>query len=102
MITPKSQAEVNAEIERLEQLLKQVPHHSEFRCGVNGREVFSEDNHWSIAAQIQVLKGEVSDDEIYRKGWPYYVENFASIVDPWMRGYADDEQPSLYWTEMKQ
>lgn len=83
-----SQAEVDREIADLQGFIKQVPEHGAFG-----------NDHEAIRAQIEVLKGNVTTDEI---GLQFEADNVfreGHIADNWWRG-LDDIQPSTNWRKL--
>lgn len=61
-LKPKTQAQIDAEIALLESIKDKV----------RATTTFGDDNRKAIRAQIDVLKGNLSNDKIYDKFEPYY------------------------------
>ena len=88
MNTLKTPDEITTEIEKLEALFSVVPHYA-----------FTNDNHWSIAVQIRVLKREVDWYDFDKQAWPDNVLFAADDADNWLFGY-DPQPPSVFWRDL--
>lgn len=83
--------EIEAEIEALEEIKPKVPESSHF----------GDDNWASIDAQIEVLRGEIdeNDFEIFVDDgdWSEHIRDEAQYAYDWMTGYTTDPPPSEGW-----
>ena len=88
-----TQKEIQAEIETLRKM----------KPTVRDITYFGDSNHDAIDAQIEVLSGEVDEDEIDDKvedgEWAEHVYASARNAVDWMNGDSDDV-PSEEWKEL--
>ncbi len=92
--TPKSDKQIKEEIAKLEEMKPNVRRSSSF----------GDDHHEAIDAQVEVLKEQLDNDEIYDRfeDGPQNVLDAALEAMGWMDGgsYGEGERPSKNWAEL--
>lgn len=90
----RSRIEIDTEIKALE----------EMKPRVRRTTYFGDDNHAAIEAQLEVLRGNVDEDEIQDKfddgEWTEHERDNAQQAVDWMEEYTDEGSPSENWQEL--
>ena len=79
---------------------------AEMKPKVRKTTLFGDNNHDAIDAQIEVLRGEVDEDEFEDRvesgDWSENTRDCAQQAADWMDGTVDDAKPSDDWKELVQ
>lgn len=90
----RTKKEIDAEIKKLKEMKPRVRHFN----------AFGDDHHAAIYAQLEVLKGEVDEDEFEDKvdsdDWTESDRENAQRAFDWMEEYSDGPSPSEEWSEL--